>query len=53
MEDIQNYEAVQVLGARAYRKFNSVKALGVFNDLMRSHKYGNSSSLKYVLPSKD
>ena len=38
MEDIQNYEAVQVLGARAYRKFNAAEALGVFSDLMRTHK---------------
>ena len=38
MEDIQNYEVVQVLGARTYRKFNAAEALGVFSDLMRTHK---------------
>ena len=38
MEDIQNYEVVQVLGARAYRKFNAAKALGVFSDLMHTYK---------------
>ena len=38
MEDIQNYEAVQVLGACAYRKFNAAEALGVFSDLMHTHK---------------